>query len=110
MDLIAPRPLLCCGILSLCLIGLAHAQVGIDPSTGDPFARLQFIHNVPDQDRFDVYLDDVLWLDDFAFRIDISWPIFLIAGLTALGVAFLTVSYQSIRAAVANPAKSLRYE
>ena len=50
------------------------------------------------------------WLNDFAYRIDISWPIFLIAGLTALGVALLTVSYQSVRAALADPVKSLRYE
>ena len=50
------------------------------------------------------------WLDDFAYRIDISWPIFLIAGSLALALAWLTVSYQSIRAAVANPATSLRHE
>jgi putative ABC transport system permease protein len=50
------------------------------------------------------------WLDDFAYRVDISWPIFLMAGLTALGVALLTVSYQAIRAAMADPVKSLRYE
>ncbi len=56
------------------------------------------------------YLVMTRWLNDFAFRIDISWPIFLIAGLIALGIAFLTVSYQSVRAAVANPANSLRYE
>ena len=50
------------------------------------------------------------WLESFAYRVDISWPIFLVAGLIALLVAFLTVSYQSIRAALANPALSLRYE
>ena len=50
------------------------------------------------------------WLDDFAYRIEISWGIFLIAGLTALGVAILTVSYQAIKAALSNPVKSLRYE
>jgi len=50
------------------------------------------------------------WLEDFAYRIDISWRIFLMAGLAALVVALLTVSYQAIRAALADPVKSLRYE
>ena len=50
------------------------------------------------------------WLADFAYRIDISWPIFLMAGLAALGVALLTVSYQAVKAATADPVKSLRYE
>ena len=56
------------------------------------------------------YLAMQRWLDDFAFRIEISWGIFLMAGLTALGVALLTVSYQAIKAAMADPVKSLRYE
>lgn len=56
------------------------------------------------------YLAMNRWLQDFAYRIEISWPIFLVAGLTALGVALLTVSYQSIRSALVNPVKSLRYE
>ena len=47
---------------------------------------------------------------DFNYRIDISWRIFLVAVLAALLVAWLTVSYQSIRAALANPVESLRYE
>ena len=50
------------------------------------------------------------WLRDFAYRIEISWPLFLIAGATALGIALLTVSYHSMKAALANPVKSLRYE
>ena len=50
------------------------------------------------------------WLDDFAYRIEISWPIFLVAGLTALGIAWVTISYQSIKAALANPVTSLRHE
>jgi len=56
------------------------------------------------------YLAMNTWLDHFAYRIDLSWPIFLVAGLIALLFTFLTVSYQSIRAALANPALSLRYE
>ena len=50
------------------------------------------------------------WLENFAYRVDISWPIFLVAGLSALGIALLTVSYQSIRAALTNPVEALRYE
>ena len=50
------------------------------------------------------------WLEDFAYRIEISWPIFLMAGLAAFVVALVTVSYQSIRAAMTDPVESLRYE
>lgn len=50
------------------------------------------------------------WLADFAYRIDIQWWIFAVAGLLAVAVAFLTVSYQSIRAALMNPVESLRSE
>lgn len=50
------------------------------------------------------------WLQDFAFRIDIHWSVFALAGVVAVGVAFLTVSFQSIKAALANPVKSLRSE
>ncbi|MBC7777585.1 MAG: ABC transporter permease [Phycisphaerae bacterium] len=51
-----------------------------------------------------------LWLTDFAYRIDIQWWVFAIAGAVAVAVAFLTVSFQSVRAALANPVKSLRSE
>lgn len=50
------------------------------------------------------------WLHDFAYRIDIHWTVFVLAGLAAVGVAFLTVSFQSVKAALANPVKSLRSE
>ena len=50
------------------------------------------------------------WLKDFAYHVEISWWIFLIAGSLALAIAWLTVSYQSIRAALTNPVKALRYE
>jgi putative ABC transport system permease protein len=50
------------------------------------------------------------WLQDFAYRIDISWWIFALAGILALLIALLTVSFQAIRAALANPVKSLRTE
>jgi predicted permease len=50
------------------------------------------------------------WLADFAYRIDIQWWMFVLAGVVAVAVAFLTVSFQSVRAALANPVKSLRSE
>jgi putative ABC transport system permease protein len=50
------------------------------------------------------------WLQDFAYRIDIHWSVFALAGMAAVGVAFLTVSFQSVKAALANPVKSLRSE
>jgi putative ABC transport system permease protein len=50
------------------------------------------------------------WLDDFAYRREISWWVFGIAGILAVLVAFITISYQAIKAAVANPVKSLRTE
>ena len=50
------------------------------------------------------------WLRDFAYRISIQWWVFPAAGLAALLIALLTVSFQAIRAAVANPVKSLRTE
>ena len=56
------------------------------------------------------YLAATYLLQDFAYRIEISWPIFLMAGLAALGIALLTVSYQAVKAALGNPVDSLRYE
>ncbi|MEO8406428.1 MAG: FtsX-like permease family protein, partial [Chitinophagaceae bacterium] len=50
------------------------------------------------------------WLKDFAFRIHIGWMVFAVAGGSALLIALLTVSYQAIRVAIANPVKSLRTE
>lgn len=50
------------------------------------------------------------WLEGFAFRINISWWVFVLAGITALLVALLTIIFQAIKAAVANPVKSLRTE
>jgi len=50
------------------------------------------------------------WLQSFAYRINISWWVFAVAGLAALLIALLTVSFQAIKAAIANPVKSLRTE
>ena len=50
------------------------------------------------------------WLENFAVRMPMPWELFLLASVLALAVAGLTVSYQSLRAATANPVDSLRYE
>lgn len=50
------------------------------------------------------------WLADYAYRIDIEWWIFLAAGFTALAIALITISFKAIKAAIVNPAKSLRTE
>ncbi len=51
-----------------------------------------------------------LWLADFAYKINIAWWYFALAGGLAVGIAFVTVSFQSVRAALANPVESLRSE
>ncbi len=50
------------------------------------------------------------WLKDYNYRVNISWWIFFVAGLLAIIIALITVSFQSIKAAIANPVKSLRTE
>ena len=50
------------------------------------------------------------WLQDFAYRININWWVFAIAGMVAALIAFITISFQAIKAALANPVKSLRTE
>ena len=50
------------------------------------------------------------WLNNFEFRVDIQWSVFVIAGIIALLIAFLTVSYQAVKAAMSNPIKALKSE
>ena len=50
------------------------------------------------------------WLENFAYKTNLNWWIFALAGLLALGIALLTVSWQSWRAATRNPVEALRYE
>ena len=50
------------------------------------------------------------WLESFAYRIDISWWVFAVSGFAALLIALITVSFQAIKAAIANPVKSLKTE
>ncbi|UFH54225.1 ABC transporter permease [Spirosoma sp. KNUC1025] len=50
------------------------------------------------------------WLQNFAYKIDIPWWIFVVSGVLAITIAFITVSFQSIKAALVNPVKSLKTE
>ena len=50
------------------------------------------------------------WLENFAYKTNLSWWIFALAGVLPLGIALLTVSWQSLRAATRNPVEALRYE
>jgi putative ABC transport system permease protein len=50
------------------------------------------------------------WLQDYAYRVDIGWSVFIIPGLMAVLIAFITVSFQAIKVAAANPVESLRTE
>ncbi|MFM7850830.1 MAG: hypothetical protein ACKO96_02705, partial [Flammeovirgaceae bacterium] len=50
------------------------------------------------------------WLNQFAYRIDVGITVFVVSGLAALVIAWLTVLYQSLKAAMVKPVNSLRYE
>jgi putative ABC transport system permease protein len=50
------------------------------------------------------------WLQDFAYRIEVEWWVLALTGLLTAGIALLTVSFQSIKAALTNPVNSLRSE
>jgi len=50
------------------------------------------------------------WLQNFAYRIELHWTMFAVAGIAAIIIALITVSFQSIRAAIANPINALRNE
>ena len=56
------------------------------------------------------YLAVQAWLQNYTYRIEISLWLFVAAGLAALLIALLTVSYQSVRAALANPVDALKHE
>ena len=50
------------------------------------------------------------WLQDFPYRVQIEWWVFVLAGITAIAIALFTVSFQAVRAATASPVKNLRTE
>jgi putative ABC transport system permease protein len=50
------------------------------------------------------------WLESFTYRINISWWVFVASGFAAIAIAFITVSFRTVKAAMTNPVKSLRTE
>lgn len=72
------------------------------------FVRLVFLANLIAWPL--AYLAMDRWLEDYAYRVPISWWVFLLAGVLALGIALVTVSLLALRAAVANPVNALRSE
>jgi putative ABC transport system permease protein len=50
------------------------------------------------------------WLQEYAYHIDVQWWVFAVAGIVALVIALITITFQAIKAAIANPVKSLRME
>jgi len=50
------------------------------------------------------------WLQDFAYRTSLAWWVFALAGIVAILIALFTIGFQAIKAAIANPVKSLRSE
>jgi putative ABC transport system permease protein len=50
------------------------------------------------------------WLEDYAYRTSITWEVFALSGFAVIAVALATICYQAIKAAIANPIKSLRTE
>ena len=72
------------------------------------FTRLVIIAFIPAA-ALAWYISDT-WLQGFAYRIEISPIVFILSGLAAIVIAWLTVSYQSVKTAHANPVDSLRYE
>ena len=50
------------------------------------------------------------WLQDFAYKTSIGWGVFVLAGLTAIVIAALSVSFQAVKSALANPVKSIKID
>jgi putative ABC transport system permease protein len=111
----------CIGILGLAIFSSERRtkEIGIRKANGagilevmvmlnKEFAlwvAISFISGVPV-----MYFSMQKWLSNFAYRTTLDWWIFALAGLIAFGIAILTVSWQSLRAAAKNPVEALRYE
>jgi len=87
---------------------LGASVAGVVALLSKDFVKLVFLANLV---AFPIaYFAMNKWLQDFAYRIDIGWWVFALAGGIALLIALLTVSTQAIKAALANPVEALRYE
>ena len=91
------------------IFGLAVASIiGITGLLSKDFLRLVFISSVIAFPLSWWFMHK--WLQNYQYRIAINWWVFVLAALLALLIALITISFQSVRAAVANPVKSLRTE
>jgi putative ABC transport system permease protein len=114
--------LICCmGILALSLLACQRRikEIGIRKVNG---ARISEVMTMLNRDFVKwvaiafviatpiAYYAMNKWLENFAYKTELSWWIFALAGILALGIALLTVSWQSWRAATRNPVEALRYE
>jgi ABC-type antimicrobial peptide transport system permease subunit len=111
----------CMGLFAIALLMIEQRikEIGVRKSLG---ASVQGIVTMLSKDFVKLVLVAILiatpvtwyfmnnWLKDFAYHINIQWWVFVLTGLLAIIIAVLTVSYQSIRAALMNPVKSLRSE
>ena len=87
---------------------LGATVVGVVGLLSKDFLRLVFLSFLIASPMAYYFMEN--WLTDFAYHIDISWQVFTLSGLMAVVIAFLTVGFLSVKAALANPVDSLRNE
>jgi putative ABC transport system permease protein len=87
---------------------LGASVSGIVSLLSKDFIRLVFIAFIIASPLSWYFMNE--WLENFAYRININGWVFVLAGLSAVLIALITVSFQAIKAAIANPVKSLRTE
>ena len=80
-------------------------EIGIRKVLGATSNKISIVLAIP----FAYWIGNA-WLEDFAYKISLNIWMFIICGVASILIAFITVAYQSVKAAVANPADSLRYE
>lgn len=87
---------------------LGASEFGIVGLLSKEFAKWVLLANVIAWPVAYLLMDN--WLNNFAYRIDIPWPVFLLSGLLTLVIAMLTVVYQAVKAARSNPVDAVKYE
>jgi putative ABC transport system permease protein len=87
---------------------LGASTAGIVVLLSTDFLKLVLIANIISWPIAYYFMNN--WLQDFAYRININWLIFLVATVLSLIIALITVSFKTTKASMANPVESLRYE